>query len=87
MVYTGGMDTTVNRRPGRSVPIDPVRLRRARQEKGWTIVELAERVKRSSSLVSAAETGACKLSPETAREFARVLRVPLRDLLTDRDTG
>lgn len=85
MVYTGGMTTTVNRRPGRSVPVDPARLRRARQERGWTITELAGRVRKSSSLVSAAETGACGLSPDTAREFAKALRVPLRDLLTDRE--
>ncbi|MGA2038266.1 MAG: helix-turn-helix transcriptional regulator [Bryobacteraceae bacterium] len=57
------------------------RVARLRKERGYTQVELAEKVGIIQTIVSAIETNALKLSAEMAVRFALVLGVSTDDLL------
>jgi len=57
------------------------RLTRLRKERGFTQVELAERVGITQVLISAYETDRCAFSVEMAVRFALVLAISLDDLL------
>jgi transcriptional regulator with XRE-family HTH domain len=57
------------------------RVARLRGERGYTQVELAEKVGIIQTIVSAIETGALKLSAEMAVRFALALGVSTDDLL------
>lgn len=57
------------------------RLTRIRKDRGYTQVELAEKIGIIQSLVSSYESGALKLSAEMAVRFAMALEVATDDLL------
>jgi transcriptional regulator with XRE-family HTH domain len=57
------------------------RLARVRKERGFTQMELAERIGIIQSLVSSYENGVLKLSAEMAVRFARALEVSTDELL------
>ncbi|MBY0507029.1 MAG: helix-turn-helix domain-containing protein [Bryobacteraceae bacterium] len=57
------------------------RLTRIRKDRGFTQVELAEKIGIIQSLVSSYESGALKLSAEMAVRFAMALEVATDDLL------
>lgn len=57
------------------------RIARLRKERGYTQVELAEKVGIIQTIVSALETNALKLSAEMAIRFAMALGVSTDDLL------
>jgi len=57
------------------------RLARIRKDRGFTQVELAEKIGIIQSLVSSYESGALKLSAEMAVRFAMALEVATDDLL------
>jgi len=57
------------------------RLTRIRKERGYTQVELAEKIGIIQSLVSSYESGALKLSAEMTVRFALALEVTTDDLL------
>jgi transcriptional regulator with XRE-family HTH domain len=60
------------------------RLGRIRKERGYTQIELAEKIGIIQSLVSSYENGVLKLSAEMAVRFARALDVSTDDLLEPR---
>lgn len=68
-------------------PLDPgaetigQRLARIRKERGFTQMELAEKIGLIQSLISSYENGVLKLSAEMAVRFARALDVTTDDLL------
>ena len=68
-------------------PIDPgeetigQRLARIRKERGFTQIELAEKIGIIQSLVSSYETDVLKLKAEMALRFARALEVGVEELL------
>ena len=61
-----------------------LRLARIRKERGFTQIELAEKVGIIQSLVSSYENDVLKLSAEMAVRFARALEVSTDDLLEPR---
>ena len=60
------------------------RLARIRKERGFTQIEVAERIGIIQSLVSSYENDVLKLSAEMAVRFARALEVSTDDLLEPR---
>jgi transcriptional regulator with XRE-family HTH domain len=59
----------------------PQRLAKARERRGWSQAELAEKAGFQPSAISRFETGAAKPSFENLRRLARALRVPTDFLL------
>jgi predicted transcriptional regulator len=76
LAYTGGMTTQettgqpVRRRPGRSVPVDPDKIRDQRVRRAWSVAKLAELSGLSTSLISAIETGASGCSADSHAKLA-----------------
>lgn len=60
-------------------------IRRARVERGLTIVELAARVGRTHQQVQKYETGANRVAVSTLYAIARALDAPVTDLLPEPD--
>ena len=58
-----------------------LRLRRRREERGWTQAELAEKCRLHRTFVGSVERGERNVSILNLRLIARVLRVPLGELL------
>ena len=61
-------------------PFSGARVRRLREERGWSLYELAFRVRMSESTISRLESGERK-NPDTFRQVAKALRVPLKALM------
>src|SRR5438874_12633347 len=57
------------------------RIREAREARGWTAVELAERISVTAAAVSMFEKAKCAPSAETLGRIAEALRVPVRYFL------
>lgn len=57
-----------------------LRLRRCREEQGWTQAQLAERCGLHRTFIGSVERGERNVSLLNLRRIARVLRVPLADL-------
>lgn len=69
-------------------PADPAvgpRIRRAREERGLTVRDLAARAGLSAGLISQVERGLTDPSLQTLRAVAKVLNTPLFDLFSDAD--
>jgi transcriptional regulator with XRE-family HTH domain len=63
------------------------RLARIRKERGFTQIELAEKIGIIQSLVSSYENGVLQLKAEMALRFARALDVGVDELLDGRKAG
>ncbi|HLR85415.1 MAG TPA: helix-turn-helix transcriptional regulator, partial [Nocardioidaceae bacterium] len=61
------------------------RIRRAREERGLSVRELASRSELSAGLVSQVERGLTDPSLHTLRVIAKVLNTPLFDFFSDSD--
>jgi transcriptional regulator with XRE-family HTH domain len=81
------MTDNTRRRPGRRLPLDPAKLRAARQAKAWSQTELAEKSGLSPSLVSALETSTSGASAQSVRKLAVVLGMEPGDLLLEPATS
>ena len=62
------------------------RLARLRKERGWTQVELAERVGIIQSLMSDYERGRLRLKPDMILRFASALEISTDELLQAKDS-
>ena len=56
---------------------------RLRMERGWSVVELAERAGIEWSTIYRAMRGECLLSERSASAIARALEIPLRQIVVD----
>lgn len=65
----------------------PNRLRELRDEKGWSLVALAERSGLSAPYIFKLENGTRRLSDYHARKLARALGIPTADLFSHVDGG
>lgn len=65
-----------------TMKIDPARLRRMRETRGWTQEQLAEIAGLNARTVQRVETSG-KAAPETGMALAAVLACPLADLLAE----
>jgi transcriptional regulator with XRE-family HTH domain len=63
------------------------RLARLRKERGWTQVELAERVGIIQSLMSDYERGRLRLKPDMILRFASALEISTDELLQAKDSA
>ncbi len=77
------------RRPGRSVPLDPAKLTRAREEAGLNMSQLAARIEMapgrhmSPAHIDGIERGYHGASPAVAKRLALELGLRVADLLRD----
>ena len=67
--------------PGSELELPRERLSRLRKERGWTQVELAERVGLSQTLISDYERGRLRLNADIVVRLANALEVTADDLL------
>jgi transcriptional regulator with XRE-family HTH domain len=68
-----------------SVSVVGPRIRRAREDRGLSVRELAARAELSAGLISQVERGITDPSLQTLRAVAKVLNTPLFDLFADSD--
>jgi transcriptional regulator with XRE-family HTH domain len=78
---TGG---PVRRRPGRSVPADPAKIRAQRERRAWPVAKLAEATGLSTSLINAIETGASGCSARSLDRIATAFGIDPARLLKGR---
>lgn len=84
MTTTPATGQPVRRRPGRSVPADPEKIRAQRERRVWSIAHLASLTGLSTSAISAIETGASGCSPASLTKIATAFEIEPAKLLKGR---
>ena len=79
------MTTPSHRRPRRRAPVDPAKLKAAREAAGLSQSELARRVGISHAAINMVERGKSGMKPDTFQEVVKVLGCEWVDLLADQD--
>jgi transcriptional regulator with XRE-family HTH domain len=79
------MTTPSHRRPRRRAPVDPAKLKAAREAAGFSQSELARRVGVSHAAINMVEQGKSGMRPEVFQKVVTELGCQWVDLLADQD--